>query len=55
MTSDVPTTDSGAQPADSAISREDLILLLARHQADAGLQSDLEALTNETTDDLDPL
>lgn len=39
----------------ASISRDDLVLLLTRHQADAGLLYDLEALTNETTDDLDPL
>lgn len=39
----------------ASIAREDLILLLARHQADAGLKTDLEALTSETTDDLNPL
>ena len=38
-----------------SISREGLVLLLTRHQADAGLTSDLEALTGETTDDLDAL
>lgn len=39
----------------ASISRDDLVLLLTRHQADAGLRSDLGALTSETTDDLDPL
>jgi prevent-host-death family protein len=39
----------------ASISREDLVLLLTRHQADAGLRSDLDALTGETTDDLEPL
>jgi prevent-host-death family protein len=39
----------------ASISREYLVLLLTRHQADAGLRSDLDALTGETTDDLEPL
>lgn len=53
----VPVTQQGLYevPLRASISRENLVLLLARHQADEGLQSDLEALTNETTDDLDPL
>ena len=35
------------------ISREDLLALLTRHQADAGVRSDLDVLTSETTDDLE--
>ncbi len=37
------------------ISREYLDPLLMRYQADAGLRSDVDALTGETTDDLDAL
>ncbi|HEX8082199.1 MAG TPA: type II toxin-antitoxin system prevent-host-death family antitoxin [Jatrophihabitans sp.] len=35
--------------------RRELITVLARHQADAGLREDLAALTADTTDDLGPL
>lgn len=35
--------------------RADLLALIADHQADAGLSDDLERLTADTTDDLDPL
>jgi prevent-host-death family protein len=38
-----------------SISREDLVLLITRHRADAGLRTDLDALTGETTDDLEAL
>jgi hypothetical protein len=37
------------------MSRRDLIVLLARHQADPGLRDDLAALAGETTDDLDAI
>jgi prevent-host-death family protein len=36
-----------------SISRRELVSVLARHQADAGLRDDLAALTAGTTDDLD--
>jgi prevent-host-death family protein len=36
-----------------SMTKADLILLLARHQADPGLRDDLAALAGETTDDLD--
>jgi prevent-host-death family protein len=35
-----------------SMSKQDLIVLLARHQADPGLRDDLAALAGETTDDL---
>jgi prevent-host-death family protein len=35
--------------------RSELATVLARHQADAGLRDDLDALTADTTDDLGPL
>lgn len=38
-----------------AMPRRELVALLARHQADPGLRANLDALTDETTDDLDPL
>ncbi len=37
------------------ISKTDLIALLHRHQADAGMRNDLAALAADTTADLDPL
>lgn len=37
------------------LSKTDLIEILTRRQADPGLREDLEILTSETTDDLDPL
>ena len=37
----------------ASISKRDLIVLLANHQADPGLRDDLAALAGETTDDLD--
>jgi prevent-host-death family protein len=37
----------------TSISRRELMAMLAQHQADAGLRADLQALTGETTDDLD--
>lgn len=37
------------------ISKADLITLLHRHQADAGMRNDLADLTADTTADLDPL
>ena len=37
------------------ISKAQLIRLLARHQADAGMRHDLDVLTADTTADLDPL
>ncbi|MET3808607.1 prevent-host-death family protein [Nakamurella sp. UYEF19] len=36
-------------------SREDLVLLLTRHQADAALRSDLDALASDTANDLEAL
>lgn len=39
----------------ASMSKRDLIVLLARHQADPGLRDDLAALAGETTDDLDSL
>ena len=38
-----------------SMSKRDLIVLLAHHQADPGLRDDLAALAGETTDDLDPI
>jgi hypothetical protein len=35
--------------------RSTLVGILARGQADPGLTADLAALTDDTTDDLDPL
>jgi prevent-host-death family protein len=35
--------------------RRELVTMLARYQADAGLSDDLAALTADTTDDLGPL
>ena len=35
--------------------KRELVAVLARHQADAGLRDDLAALTSDTTDDLDSL
>lgn len=37
------------------ISKAELITLLTRHQADAGMRKDLADLTADTTADLDPL
>lgn len=37
------------------INKAELVSLLARHQADAGLRNDLAGLTSETTADLEPL
>jgi prevent-host-death family protein len=37
------------------ISKPELIEVLSRHQADAGMRTDLAALTGDTTADLDPL
>lgn len=37
------------------MAKADLIELITRHQADAGLTRDLEWLAGDTTDDLDPL
>ena len=37
----------------ASMSKRDLIVLLANHQADPGLRDDLAALAGETTDDLD--
>ena len=39
----------------ASMSKRDLIVLLARHQADPGLRDDLAALAGETTDDLDSI
>jgi hypothetical protein len=39
----------------ASMSKRDLIVLLANHQADPGLRDDLAALAGETTDDLDSL
>jgi len=39
----------------ASMTRRDLIVLLADHQADPGLRDDLAALAGETTDDLDPI
>ncbi len=39
----------------ASMSKRDLIVLLAHHQADAGLREDLAELAGETTDDLDPI
>ena len=39
----------------ASLSREDLVALLVRHQADSGLMADLEVLAGETTYDLNPL
>ena len=39
----------------ATMSRGDLIVLLAHHQADPGLRDDLAALGEQTTDDLDSL
>jgi prevent-host-death family protein len=39
----------------ASMSKRDLIVLLAHHQADPGLRDDLAALAGETTDDLDPI
>lgn len=36
-------------------SRADLATLITRHQADAGMATDLALLAGDTTDDLDPL
>ncbi|WP_029136809.1 type II toxin-antitoxin system Phd/YefM family antitoxin [Nakamurella lactea] len=38
-----------------SITKQDLIELLARHQADPALRDDLAVLAGDTTDDLDPL
>lgn len=38
-----------------SMSKRDLIVLLARHQADAGLRDDLARFAGETTDDLDSI
>jgi len=37
----------------ASMSKRELIVLLARHQADPGLRDDLATLAGETTDDLD--
>ena len=37
----------------ASMSKRELIVLLANHQADPGLRDDLAALAGETTDDLD--
>ena len=39
----------------ASMSKRDLIVLLAHHQADPGLRDDLAALAGETTDDLDSI
>lgn len=39
----------------ASMSKTDLIVLLANHQADSGLRDDLAALAGETTDDLGSL
>ena len=39
----------------ASMSKRDLIVLLANHQADPGLSNDLAALAGETTDDLDAI
>ena len=39
----------------ASMSKRDLIVLLAHHQADPGLREDLAALAGETTDDLDSI
>jgi prevent-host-death family protein len=39
----------------ASIPKHDLIVLLARYQADPGLSDDLAALAGETTDDLGPI
>lgn len=36
------------------VSRDELAGVVARHQADAGLTADLDALAGSTTDELDP-
>jgi prevent-host-death family protein len=38
----------------ASMSRRELIALLVPHQADSGMRADLDALTDETTDDLEP-
>ena len=38
-----------------AISRDEFLNLIVRHQADAGLRADLDGLVGETTDVLDEL
>ncbi|MBW4042915.1 MAG: type II toxin-antitoxin system prevent-host-death family antitoxin [Acidobacteria bacterium] len=37
------------------LTKADLVEIVARHQADAGLTSELQHLAGETTDDLDPM
>lgn len=37
------------------LTRSEVAELLLQHQADPGLSADLDALTNDTTDDLDAL
>jgi prevent-host-death family protein len=39
----------------ASMSKSELVVLLASHQADPGLRDDLAALAGETTDDLDSL
>lgn len=48
---EIAPVTSGRRPS---MPRRELVVLLTRYQADAGLTDDLAALTADTTDDLDP-
>jgi prevent-host-death family protein len=52
-----PVAELGPVPSQRrrSMSKHELIALLDRRQADAGLTADLELLTGDTTDDLDEL
>lgn len=43
------------EPAKAPLTREELIRILQRSQADPGLRDDLERLAGDTTDDLGPI
>lgn len=43
------------EPTKAPLSRDELIRILQRAQADAGLRADLERLAGDTTDDLGPI
>lgn len=60
----VTITVNGAPVADitahrggrrASLTRPELVQILSRHQADAGLRDDLRALVGDDTDDLGPL
>jgi antitoxin (DNA-binding transcriptional repressor) of toxin-antitoxin stability system len=52
-----PVAELGPVPSQrrQSMPKHELIALLDRHQADAGLTIDLESLSGDTTDDLDEL